>query len=154
MADNNDNFPQADNIERIFQIISITDVNDLKNEAAMTVILNDISGRQVRYYINAAQFLGVLDKDKCFTQFGNELRNCNLFEQKIKIAQKIMAEPTFSEVYFTELILGAKLEKDEVVAIMKKNIVLCSDSLYRRRAQTVMRWVEWINSIDEYHVNN
>ena len=153
MADSNDNFPQADNIERIFQIINITEDNDLKSEAAMTVILNDISGRQVRYYINAAQFLGILDKDKSFTKFGNELRSSNLFEQKIKVAQRIMAEPTFSEVYFTELVLGSKLEKEEVVAIMKKNVVLCSDSLYRRRAQTVMRWVEWINSIDEYHMN-
>ena len=149
--DKSNDFPQADNIERVFSIININDPSDLKNESSMAIILNDISGRQVRYYLNAARFLDVVDSNKLFTEFGNELRNCNIFEQKIKIAQKIMSIQIFSEVYFTELVMGAKLEKEEVIEIMKKHIILSSEVLYRRRAQTVMGWIKWINSIDAYH---
>ena len=117
----------------------------------MTIVLGDISARQVRYYVYAAQYLGLLAKNKNFTPLGIQIRNSNLFEQRIMLAQKIMMFPVFSEVYFTELVLGVKLEKPEVVEIMKKHIHLSTDLMYRRRSQTVMRWIEWINSIDELH---
>lgn len=150
---NMDSFPQADNIEKIFKIINMSNPDDLLNESAMSVVLGDISGRQVRYYVHAAQYLGVLDKAKKFTAEGEKLRKSNLFEQRISIAQRIMVFPAFSEVYFTELILGVKLEKNEVVMVMKKHIQLSSEVMYRRRAQTIMRWIEWIHSIDELHTN-
>ena len=146
-----DSFPQADNIEKIFKIINVLNPEDLQNEKAMTVVLGDVTGRQVRYYIHAAQYLGLLGKDKRLTLYGEQVRRGNLFEQRIMIAQRIMTFPVFSELYFTELILGVKLEKSEVVQLMRKHIQLSSDVMYRRRAQTVMRWIEWLHAIDELH---
>ena len=150
---NIDVFPQADSLERIFKIINIAEPLDLLNEGNMGIILGDITGRQVRYYIHASQFLGILDKQKKFTSFGEQLRKCNLFEQRILVVQKIMTHPVFSEVYFTELILGVKLDKSEVASIMRKHINLSSDVMYNRRAQTVMSWISWVNTNDELHTN-
>lgn len=152
MVKNNvDAFPQADNIDRIFKIINIGNEDDLLSVKNMSVILGDVTGRQVQYYINASQYLGILDKSKRFTEFGREIRNGNLFEQKIKIAQKIMSFLVFSEVYFTEIILGVKLEIQEVIQIMKKHVYFSSETMYRRRAQTVRSWISWIHSNDELH---
>ena len=64
---NVDVFPQADNIDRIFKIINIENEEDLLNGNNMSIILGDITGRQVQYYINASQYLGILDKSKRFT---------------------------------------------------------------------------------------
>ena len=148
---NVDVFPQADNIDRIFKIINIENEEDLLNGNNMSIILGDITGRQVQYYINASQYLGILDKSKRFTDFGREIRKSNLFEQKIKLAQKIMSFFVFSEVYFTEIILGVKLELQEIIQIMKKHVYFSSEAMYRRRAQTVRSWISWIHSNDELH---
>ena len=87
---NIDVFPQADSLERIFKIIDISDPMDLLNEGNMGIVLGDITGRQVRYYIHASQYLGILDKHKQFTSFGEQLRKSNLFDRRILLVQKIM----------------------------------------------------------------
>lgn len=142
-------FPQADDLSKIFKIINITNPDDLKKTNSMQIILGDISSRQVQYYLNATAFLSIINSSKEFTDFGLELRKSNIYNQKILISQKIIANDIFGEVYFSEIILGIKLEKDEIINLMKRKIKFNSDEIYNRRAQTVLKWVEWINSNDE-----
>ena len=115
----------------------------------MRIILGDITERQVQYYLNAAMFLEIIDYNRCFTEFGEMLREQNYVNQKIHLAQKIISDRTFGEVYFTEHMLGIRLSKEEIVDIMKKNIVINSQDVFLRRAQTVLKWIEWVNSNDE-----
>lgn len=142
-------FPQADDMSKIFKIINIDNSDDLKNTASMQIVLGDISSRQVQYYLDAAAFLSIIDEKKEFTSFGINLRKLNTYEQKILVAQKIVSNDVFGEVYFSELILGVKLEKEEIVSLMKNKVKFNSNEIYNRRAQTVLKWVEWINLNDE-----
>lgn len=146
MLQNEIPFPQADDMLKIFKIINIDDSNKLKEKLSMQMLLGDISSRQVQYYLNAAAFLDVIDSNKEFTPFGMKLREIEYYDQVIRISQKIISNEIFGEVFFTQLFLGIALEREEIVSIMKKYICFNSDALYIRRAQTVSKWIEWINS--------
>lgn len=142
-------FPQADDMRKIFKIISVANQDDLKNKSAMQIILGDITSRQVQYYLNATEFLGIIDSNKKFTIRGNELRQMNYYEQVIKISQIIISNEIFGEVYFSQVISGTILTREEIIPIMKKYVKFNSEEMYKRRSQTIFKWIEWINNNDE-----
>lgn len=144
-------FPQADDMAKIKKVLSVGEESFLKDVKRMQILLGDITDRQVQYYLSAAAFLGILNSDKTFTDYGRRLRNLNECEQDISLCQKIVSDEVFGEVYFSELILGITLDRDEVIAIMKKKLCFNSEEIYRRRAQTVIKWIEWIHSKDSLH---
>ena len=41
-------------------------------------------------------------------------------------------------------LVGARLERDEILVLMKEHTAL-TEELYKRRAQTVVSWTDWIN---------
>ena len=142
-------FPQADDVSKIFKIINVTETSDLKNVKNMQIILGDITSRQVQYYLTAAQFLGILNLKKEFTKIGLKIRSSNNYEQKIHVAKLIVSNEVFADVYFSEVILGVKLNREEISTIMRKYNLFNSEQMYHRRAQTVLKWIEWINNNDE-----
>ena len=139
-------FPQADDINKVLKIINISKPDDLKVSKTMQVILGDITSRQVQYYINAVAYLDILDSKKEFTPYGNKVRAMNQFEQKIALCQKISSKDVFGEVYFSEKVLDIKYTREEIIDVMKKYVTFQSDEIYNRRAQTVYKWVEWMNN--------
>lgn len=149
MEKNSVPFPQADNIDKLLKIININSPASLSDKTRMKVILGDITERQVQYYLNAVIYLDVINSKKEFTEFGMHIRNSNSVEQMILLSQKIVSKDVFGIVYFSELISGCKLTKEEIIAIMKKYVIFNSEQLYLRRAQTVISWIEWIHSIIE-----
>ena len=139
-------FPQADDFEKVISIINIDDINKVKDKIYVSRLLGDISDRQVAYYTSACFYLGILDENKCFTVLGEELRSKNIVEQDIALCMLLMKNDIFSEIYFTEKIFGSKLEKEDIIAIMKNNDVKFeSEEMYKRRATTVRSWVDWIS---------
>lgn len=138
-------FPQADDFSKILKIININNPLDIKNNSTMRIILGGISDRQIQYYVTAVIFLGILDSHKNFTNLGSEIRTLNAYNQKILICRLIVSNPVFGEVYFSEKILGCTLNREDIVCIMKKYLTYTSEEVYIRRAQTVMKWIEWIN---------
>jgi hypothetical protein len=67
-------------------------------------------------------------------------------EKVVEIARRIVRDQVFGSVYFTQRMIGAPLERDEIIGIMKMHTKL-TDEVYNRRAQTVARWVEWIDNV-------
>ena len=67
-------FPQADDIAKIKKVITVGEEAFIKDGKRMQVLLGDITDRQVQYYLSAAAFLGILNADKTFTDFGKHLR--------------------------------------------------------------------------------
>ena len=144
-------FPQADDVAKIKRIITVSDESFITDVERMRVLLGDITGRQVQYYVSAAIYLGILNADKSFSEYGKSLRNANECEQDISLCRKIVSKEVFGEVYFTELVLGIVLDRDDIISIMKKNLSFNSEEMYRRRAQTVLKWIEWVLSKDSLH---
>ena len=146
MATNEFPFPQADDIDKILKVISVSDEKNLTNKAAMAIWLGDITDRQVQYYISACQYLGFITKDKTFTELGNGIRSLTESQQCIELARVIVSHEVFGTVYFQEKLLGAKFSREEIVELMKHYIELGTPEMFWRRSQTVIKWVEWINN--------
>lgn len=139
-------FPQADDMNKILKIINIDVEEKLLDKKVLCIILGDITERQVQYYINAAQYLDIIDFNKKFTAFGQELRKSNQYDLIIKLSQKIISKEIFGIAFFSELVLGTKLTKEDVIGLMRKENLFGAQSIYDRRSQTVIKWLYWIKS--------
>ncbi len=80
-----------------------------------------------------------------FTNEALEMRQWPIKKQEIELARLIISDKIFGTVFFTEKFLGFKMPKEDIIDVMKENIELNSFKMYNRRAQTVMKWIEWIN---------
>ena len=65
-------------------------------------------------------------------------------EKIVEMARRVISDPIFGYVYFMQKLVGARLERDEIIVLMKEHTVL-TEELYKRRAQTVVSWTDWIN---------
>lgn len=139
-------FPQADDFNKIIKILNIDDLRILKSKECISNILGGIAERQAQYYLSACMYLDIIDRDRNLTEFGIYLRNISRLNQEIELAAKIVSLDIFGYIFFLEKKLQTKLNKDEVVDIMKKYINFESEEMYKRRAQTIIKWVEWINN--------
>lgn len=142
-------FPQANDFEKIIAIVNVDDDTKLKDYSGMGVYLGDISSRQVDYYISACVYLNIINKDKEFTEIGQRLRNLYGIEQKAELARVIVSDEIFGSVYFRQKMLGVKLEREDIIEIMKQYVVFDSEPMYARRASTVISWIKWILNNEE-----
>lgn len=144
--DNNIPFPQADDFNKIVILLNIEDESYLKDKNKVSVLFDGIADRQVQYYLSACMYLGLINSEKEFTSKGKVLRHLSRTEQEIELAQLILSHDLFGHIYFLEKRLGTKLEKDDVIDLLKTQVKFESEEMYRRRSQTVIKWIEWINS--------
>lgn len=142
-------FPQANDFGKIIAIVNVDDDTKLKDYSGMGVYLGDISSRQVDYYISACVYLNIINKDKEFTEIGQRLRNLYGIEQKAELARVIVSDEIFGSVYFRQKMLGVKLEREDIIEIMKQYVVFDSEPMYARRASTVISWIKWILNNEE-----
>ena len=49
-------------------------------------------------------------------------------------------------VYFLEKRLGTKLDRSDVIELLKTYVSFESEEMYKRRSQTIIKWIEWINN--------
>lgn len=154
-------FPQADSFERIINFCEI-----LYNNTGEAYTKEDLSVnydfkerdsfemRQVDYYTNAAIYLGFVKKvdanDKQvfeLTDAGDSLFGTNsIVERQVKFIKTILAHGAFNKALALYLQKAEKPTKDEIVGIMKESHLykVNSESTFRRRASTVLSWVDWI----------
>ena len=140
---NNMPFPQADDFDKIVALVNIVNEEDLNNNEKVKVVLGEISERQISYYISASSFLGIIltqKRKRKFTNFGNHLRRCNSVMQEIELITAILRLPVFSKVYVLNKIVGT-IDSSEVADMIKENY---GEAICERRAQTVLKWVEWV----------
>ncbi|MGI6714125.1 MAG: DUF7226 domain-containing protein [Bacilli bacterium] len=139
-------FPQANDFEKVIMILNINNEANLKKKSVISMILGDVEYRQVQYYVSALIYLGLATKEKTFSEKGKYIRTLGYSEQIIELAKLIVSKDVFGTAYFTEQFLKIKLDVDDVVQIMKIYVDFDSNSTYKRRAQTVISWLEWINN--------
>ncbi len=138
-------FPQANDFEKVITVLN-TDEEKLKNYESMCIALGDITSRQVDYYVSACIYLGLITKEKTFTELGLRIRSLTGVRQEVALARILVADEVFGTVYFLQKMLGVELENSDVVKIMKNSVFLSTEKMYVRRASTVMSWVKWILS--------
>ncbi|MGB4491716.1 MAG: translation elongation factor, partial [Halanaerobiales bacterium] len=154
-------FPQADNFYRVLDFLRLLYNSDhTKDELALNYEFDIHTERQYDYYINAARYLGLVDKyrdkesDEVLFRLTEKGRNIMSQSRKMRylmVAESIMEHEVFYRamgVYFTKKKLPVK---KEVIDIMKDSRLIYdyNDSTIERRAQTVLKWLEWIVSLVE-----
>ena len=144
MEDNNYTFPQANDLEKVINVMSIEEPSLIKDRTHIAHILGDVSDRQITYYVSACVYLGFITPTRDFTSYGLRVLSLHRSEKTVEIARRIISDPIFGQVFFLQRMIGAPLERDDIISIMKQHTLL-TEELYKRRAQTVVSWVEWID---------
>ncbi len=144
-------FPQANDFEKVINIIEIlfAGLAETREDFADHFSF-DI--RQADYYFNAARYLGLAAAKEgriYLTPRGREIVLMNKMKRHYALIQRVLSRKVFHDVY--TMLESQEPTIDDVVNLMEENNVLSgkSESLKRRRAQTVMSWCRWIHATIE-----
>ena len=143
MENFNITFPQANQFERVIAIMSLEKSSDLQSDDILMSILDNITYRQVQYYLSACEYLGLINDNRTYTEMGEMIRNLSYSEKIIQLARVVIADPIIGTVYLTERLHQMEMSVEEIAHIISKYYQL-SDAVYRRRAQTVVSWLRWL----------
>lgn len=144
MANFSITFPQANQFERIIAIMSLENSSDLKDDDILFPVLDNITYRQVQYYLSACEYLGLINPDRTYTELGESIRVLSYSDKIIQLARVVVSDPIIGTVFFTERLHKIEMSVEDIAYIIS-NYYSLSDAVYRRRAQTVMSWMRWIN---------
>jgi hypothetical protein len=150
-------FPQANNFERVVDLMGLLVSNDLSKEEITANY--DFDKRQTDYYFNAGKYLGVIESYKDeqkitrvkLTSKGREIMKKNHKLKNLEIVKAIVSHKVFKETLEKYFSKSDTPSPQEVVEIMKRNTLyhIDSDSTFSRRSSTILKWIEWILSLPE-----
>lgn len=145
-------FPQADSFERVINICELLNENGTLSRDAITMEY-DFDVRQTNYYTDAGRYLGLIKKSNLngeihyfLTDMGQKIFKLNLSDRQPEYIKLILSHRVFNRVigrYFGNL---EQPSKDVIVGIMKTSNLynINSESTFRRRASTIISWINWI----------
>ena len=147
-------FPQADRFSRVVNLMELLKEKELTKQEITSEYAFD--ERQTNYYTDAGRYLEFIEKERregntvfCLTTQGHSVMELGYRERQIAIATQILKHKVFNEILRLHLQYGEMPEQKEIVQIMKDaNLYkIEADSTYKRRASTVIGWVNWILGI-------
>ena len=150
-------FPQADSFERVINLCELLKQKEFISKEDITHNY-DFDYRQTDYYSNAAKYLGLIEKRYenqqigcTLTQDGIRIFNLPIVERQLEFVRLILSRAAFKntlKLYFNK---GDVPTKDEIIEIMKNARLynIDSEQTYRRRASTVISWINWILELIE-----
>ena len=150
-------FPQADNFERVINLCELLKQRGFISKDNITYNY-DFDHRQTDYYSNAAKYLGLIKVVRenqqigcTLTQNGFRIFNLPIVDRQLEFVKLILVHAAFRntlKLYFDN---GNVPTKDEVVEIMKNARLhnIDSDQTYKRRASTIISWINWILGLIE-----
>lgn len=145
-------FPQADKFERVVDLLGLLMESELTKEE---ITLNyDFTERQTDYYTNAARYLSLIDKkmDKqkgvvfCINEKGAKIMSKRYKNKYLSLAECILKHEVFNKVFRRTLSNYSLISREDTTIIMEECELynVNSEDTIDRRAQTVLKWVEWI----------
>jgi hypothetical protein len=129
-------FPQADDIYKVIWLIDSKISQKLSKY--LDFINMNISPRQIEYYKNAGEFLGLLNGGLP-TKFAIEIFIKSKEEVINKVAKIIKKSIIFNQYYINH-------DKSQVVGLIKE-IYKYSHTTAARRFVTVKAWTDWAKKI-------
>lgn len=150
-------FPQADSFERVINLCELLKQRYFLSKNDITQNY-DFDSRQTDYYSNAAKYLGLTKQSFENSQIGCTLTNngknifdMSLINRQLEFMKLILSHRAFKDSLELYLHKGEAPSKSEIVGIMKKSELykIDSDETYRRRASTVISWINWILGLIE-----
>lgn len=152
-------FPQADKFERVINLCELLE-SDVKTKKEITENYA-FDERQTNYYTDAARYLGLVEKKNndygdiiyYLTKKGEKILKLDFRQRQFEYIKLILQHKVFNETMklYIKNNFNRKINVNEIVEIMKKCKLynLNSDETYKRRAQTIKGWIEWMMDILE-----
>ncbi|MFW5891473.1 MAG: type II restriction enzyme [bacterium] len=147
-------FPQADTFGRILDILKTLYIENLDAEDVESKY--DIKRRQGDYYISAIRYLGLVEPSEDgkykLNKKGNKIMEMDRRERNLALVEAILEHEFFNKAFKLYLFEG-KVSKKYIANIMidnrRKIYNNLGDTTIRRRARSVIGWIEWILSLPE-----
>lgn len=143
-------FPQADNFERVIDLVSLLIENPKSSEELAEHY--DFDTRQSDYYFNAAKFLGLAelkrDKMRGATSKAVEIYSQSPKSKYTDLAKLLLQSSSIRRSYL-ELRNHAELSAKEVTQMIRDSGEaerVNGESTLNRRSQTVLSWANWLKS--------
>lgn len=144
-------FPQADSFKRVINLCELLHENQMTKD---DITANyDFDPRQTNYYTDAARYLGLIDKSRengsvtySLTNEGERLFKLKYKARQLRLTELILKHKAFNDTMRRCFEIGEVPSKDEIVNIMKTSELynVESESTYKRRASTIIGWINWI----------
>ena len=150
-------FPQADSFERVINLCELLRQKGFLSKEDITHNY-DFDYRQTDYYSNAAKYLGLVeDRNEnqqigcTLSQDGIRIFNLPIAERQLEFVRLILSRVAFKDTLKLYFDKGDVPTKEEVIGIMKNARLhgIASEQTYRRRASTVISWINWILKLVE-----
>ena len=138
-------FPQANDFNKILKIIEVDDEDKLLDTGFLLDYLELGTQRQISYYVSAAEFLGIIDKSRRFTIFGNELRDSIYESRVLKLCQRIVSLPVFGELFFMQYLYKEVVDTNYISQMISDIYGIDNVEVCNRRASTVKKWLLWVD---------
>jgi len=146
-------FPQADNFNRVINICELLYENEYLTRDEITSNY-DFDIRQTNYYTDACRYLGLLYKERdsvdgvryLLTDKGKAIFKLNIKNRNLSFAKCILEKRAFNEAFKRYLQESQLPRKRDIVKIMEASGLfnIKSEETYKRRASTVISWINWI----------
>lgn len=159
LTDDNQNhtrvpFIQADRFDRV---ISLMERLANEPEGLTTEEVANFLGtveRQASYYPAAGEYLGLFDRRERgrtkLTKKAQDILKLNLRERRIALAKSMFEHEILRRCFFKAFTTGKISTVEEVIPWMAE-LNVCNpgenDSMYKRRAQSVIAWTRWLMSL-------
>lgn len=152
--------PQADDFRRVVDIVSIL-IESPKSKNDLTSHYS-FDPRQSDYYLNAATYLGLVEKvfPKVLSENGgslykstslaNEIFKLPIDKKYFEIAKLVLSIPTVREIVLHHEKYNQLPSLDEVIQTAINNPDLrehAETTTLKRRAQTLLAWAKWVLSL-------
>lgn len=149
-------FPQADDFDRLRKLLeALHDAGGEMTTAHITQFLQ-YAARQSDYYVNAARYLGFVEKTDRqlyrITTPARHLLSTSARAQTLALMRAILSRPIWHTLGRTLIQRKQPPTIAEVVHVMQQypHLHQCTQSTIPRRAQTVLSWLRWIaQRVDE-----
>lgn len=155
-------FPQADAFERVLDLLSF--LSEQPRTVDDLALNYDFHPRQSDYYYNAAKYLGLAESKsdvegrqvRSVTDLGKSILAKSYREKTLAIAQILLSIPPINTLYLNLAESGIKPTIENAIDEFKSSGYSTThsgeplaDSSARRRAQTILAWVNWLKNVSK-----
>ena len=150
-------FPQANSFERVISLCELV-------QRKKSVFYNSITRyygfdkRQTGYYTNAALYLGLLKKTKTrvgvsysLSSLGKDIFSQKFSARQLSLTRAILEHSVFYDAFYSYIENLERPSKELVMEMIWKHGAknVGSEKTVGRRADTVLRWVDWIIALPD-----
>lgn len=139
-------FPQANTFNIVLDLLNELNVQDMTSGDVTDFL--EYASRQSNYYLDAAQYLGLVTKNKKYTltEYGRKIMKISHKDKTLEIIRSILSHKPFY-IAMEQQINNFKFDTDAIAHSIDDCRSELNFGTAKRRTSTVTAWIKWILDI-------